>query len=87
MIFDTEIDFESQNFAIFMARFLIGRWSVKDHLQWESAIHSSFSVPFPAQPPVVEALAAFLPKISTKYNSLVAFKIDSNLSYGQFKDV
>ena len=39
-----KIDFESQNFAIFTARFLIGRWSAKDLLQWESAIyHSTYS--------------------------------------------
>ena len=41
-----------------------------------------FQYLFLAHYPVLEAFAAFLPKISTKYNSLVAFKIDSNLSYG-----
>ena len=46
MIFDTEIDFESQNFAIFMARFLIGRWSAKDLLQWKSAIYHSIKLGF-----------------------------------------
>ena len=38
--------FESQNFAIFTARFLIGRWSAKDLLQWESAIYHSIKLGF-----------------------------------------
>ena len=41
-----KIDFESQNFGIFMARFLIGRWSAKDLLQWESAIYHSSKLGF-----------------------------------------
>ena len=41
-----KIDFESQNFAIFTARFLIGRWSAKDFLQWESAIYHSIKLGF-----------------------------------------
>ena len=48
--FDTEkIDFESQNFAIFTDRFLIGRWSAKDLLQWESAIYQSIKLGFEGQ--------------------------------------
>ena len=41
-----KIDFESQNFGIFTARFLIGRWSAKDLLQWESAIYHSIKLGF-----------------------------------------
>ena len=41
--------FESQNFAIFMARFLIGRWFAKDLLQWESAIYHSIKQGFEGQ--------------------------------------
>ena len=44
-----KIDFESQNFAIFTARFLIGRWSAKDLLQWESAIYHSIKLGFEEQ--------------------------------------
>ena len=44
-----KIDFESQNFAIFLARFLIGRWSSKDLLQWESAIYHSIELGFEGQ--------------------------------------
>ena len=47
MIFD--IDFESQYFAIFTARFLIGRSSAKDLLQWESAIYHSIKLGFEGQ--------------------------------------
>ena len=41
-----KIDFESHNFAIFTARFLIGRWCAKDLLQWESAIYHSIKLGF-----------------------------------------
>ena len=44
-----KIDFESQNFGIFTARFLIGRWSAKDLLQWESAIYHSIKLGFEGQ--------------------------------------
>ena len=49
MILAQKIDFESQNFAIFTARFLIGRWSAKDLLQWESAIYRSIKLGFEGQ--------------------------------------
>ena len=44
-----KIDFESQNFAIFTARFLINRWSAKGLLQWESSIYHSFKLGFEGQ--------------------------------------
>ena len=46
-----KIDFESQNFTIFTARFLISCWSAKDLLQWESAIHPSIKLGFEGQFP------------------------------------
>ena len=44
-----KIDFESQNFAIFTASFLIGGWFAKDILQWESAIYHSIKLGFEGQ--------------------------------------
>ena len=38
-----------QNFAIFTAKFLIGRWSAKDLLQWESVIYHSIKPGFEGQ--------------------------------------
>ena len=49
IIFDIEIDFESQNFAIFTDRFQIGGWSARDLLQWESAIYHSIKLGFEGQ--------------------------------------
>ena len=49
MVFDKKIDFESHNFAIFTARFLISRWSAKDLLQWKSAIYHSIKLGFEGQ--------------------------------------
>ena len=63
-----KIDFESQNFEIFTARFLIGRWSAKDLLQWESAIYHSIKLGFEGQ--VVKKFLNgiyYLPSISFIY--------------------
>ena len=44
-----KIEFDSQNFAIFTARFLIVRWSAKALLQRESAIYHSIKLGFEGQ--------------------------------------
>ena len=44
-----KIDFESQNFAIFTAIFLIGCCSAKDLLHWESVIYHSIKLGFKGQ--------------------------------------
>ena len=58
------MDFECQNFVIFTARFLIGRWSAKDLLQWKSAIYHSIKLGFegPVAKKFLNGIYYLLPK-------------------------